>query len=128
MAFAHVFICVSCYHSMLILAAHLVLLVGSSAFLIYFVFPDGTVITGLADVVALLLTLSVSQLQGIMTVPGASKFAKNCPLDVSLHSGNDMYGYQETKHHTVRRTELQCDLCGNVRHDSGVMIGASDLW
>ncbi len=63
-----------------------------------------------------------------MTVPGVSGFAKNCPLDISLDSGNDMYGYQETKHHAVRQVQVQCDLCDKVRDESGVMTGASNLW
>ncbi len=70
---------------------------------------------GFAKVVTFLLTRGVHQLQGVMTVPGVSGFAQNCPLDLSLDSGNDMYGLQATKYHTVRRTQVQCDLCNKVR-------------
>ncbi len=99
----------------------------SNAFLIFFFF-GGTVINGFADVVTFLFIRGVTRRQGIMTVPGVSQFAKNCPLHISLNGGNDIYGYQETKHHVIRRVQVQCDLCGKVRDESGVMIGASNLW
>ncbi len=75
----------------------------------------GTVINGFAHVVTFLLIRGVTRRQGIMTVPGVNQFAKNCPLDISLNAGNDIYGYQETMHHTTRQVQEQCDLCGKVR-------------